>query len=59
MSDGARLLYTGSLVVRPVATCAAGAAAEPLAGELLHRFHLATSAGRAQQRLVGPSPVST
>jgi hypothetical protein len=47
MSDGGRLFYTGQVLVRPLATCGAGAAATPLPGEPVHRFRLATAADRA------------
>jgi len=47
MSDGGRLLYTGHLVVRPLARCAAGADVQPLAEPLLHRFRFVTDRGRS------------
>ncbi len=46
MSDGGRLLYTGHLVVRPLAHCGAGTAAEAQTDELPHRFRFTTDDGR-------------
>jgi hypothetical protein len=49
-SDGGRLLYTGNLLVKPLATCAAGdspEAAQAVAAEIRHHFRLETDPGRS------------
>lgn len=49
MSDGTRLLYTGNLLVRPLASCGPGdgpAVAEPVDRAVVHHFRLETDPGR-------------
>jgi hypothetical protein len=49
-SDGSRLLYTGNLLVRPLARCGPGEgpeAAEPLPRAVDHQFRFETTAGRS------------